>query len=184
MRSNYEVEQRGCHHIRCSTSRMEKVRDGTCECFKSGKIETVQHTMLHCPAFAKDRKGFPGRAYAVQPGFDAMPRLKQAEMMLGSNSRKLLNPYVYRYLMLFFTHASTSCEFRLCRGKGCGLVGFLDPAFILGTASENYQFYLFIYLRNVLDRSSEHFRVAVFILPLDTTQASGMAQPRKPVTGR
>ena len=64
----------GCHHLRCRTSRMENIRDITCECCKSGEIETVQHTMLHCPAFAKERKGFLERACAVRPGFDAMSR--------------------------------------------------------------------------------------------------------------
>ena len=81
----------GCHHLRCSTSRVEKVRDGTCECCKSVEMEMVQQTMLHCPAFAKERKGFLGRACgcAVQPGFSAMSRLKQVEIMLGSDSREL-----------------------------------------------------------------------------------------------
>ena len=80
---------------------MEKVRDSTCECCKSGEIETVQHTMLHCPASAKERKGLLERASAVQPGFDAMSRLKQIEIMLGSNSPKLLNPHMYHYLIFF-----------------------------------------------------------------------------------
>ena len=64
----------------------------------------MQHTMLHCPAFAKGRKGFLTieRACKVQPGFDANLRLKQAGIMLGSDFSKLLNPHVYRYLMLLF----------------------------------------------------------------------------------
>ena len=56
-----------CHHLRCSTSRMENVRDSTCECCKSEEIETVQRTKRHCPAFAKERNGFIERACAVQP---------------------------------------------------------------------------------------------------------------------
>ena len=67
-----------------------------------GEIETVQHTMLHCPAFAEERKGFLGRACAVQPGFGTMSRLKQVEIVSGSSSPKLLNPHAQRYLMLRF----------------------------------------------------------------------------------
>ena len=76
---------------------METVRDSTRDCHKSGKIGTVQRTMLHCPAFAKERKGFLERACEVQPEFGAMSRPKQAEIMLGSDSLKLLNPHVHRY---------------------------------------------------------------------------------------
>ena len=71
----------GCHYLRCSTSRMEKVRGRTCECFKSGEMEMVQHMMLHCPAFAKERKGFLERACKVQPVVGATSRLKPAEIM-------------------------------------------------------------------------------------------------------
>ena len=49
--------------------------------WKSGEIETVQHTMLHRPAFAKERKGLLGRACAVQPGFDDTPGSNQVEIV-------------------------------------------------------------------------------------------------------
>ena len=97
---------------------MEKVRDSTCECCKSGEIETVQHTILHCPAFAKELKGFLERACVVQPGFDNMSRLKQVEIMLRSNSPKLLNPRMYRYLMLFFYSRQHQLRIPTAQGEG------------------------------------------------------------------
>ena len=61
--------------------------------------------MWHCPAFAKERKVFIERACKVQPGFDAMACLKQAEIMLWSDSPKLLNPHLYSYLiLLYYSH--------------------------------------------------------------------------------
>ena len=78
--------------------------------------------MLHSPAFAIERKGFLERPCAFQPGFDAMSLLKKVEIMLGSDSTKLLNPHEYRYLALFFlltpapVAAFNCCEFRLCGG--------------------------------------------------------------------
>ena len=50
--------------------------------------------------------------------------MNQVEFVLGSDTPKLVNPHVRRYLMsLFFTHAITSGKFRRGRGQGRGLVG-------------------------------------------------------------
>ena len=48
-----------------------------------------------------------------------MPRLKQVEIMLGSNSPELLNPHVYRYLnAIFYSH---QCQLRIQTVQGEGL---------------------------------------------------------------
>ena len=87
----------------------------------------------------------PSRSYerglcgsAAQSGFDAMSRLKQVEIMLGSDSPKLLNPHVYRYLVLLFNSRQHQLRIPTVQGKGRGLVGSPDPAFILETASARF----------------------------------------------
>ena len=76
------------------------------------------NTMLHCPAFAKERKGLPERACAVQPGFGAMSCPKQVEIVLGSDSPNLLNPHVYRYLMSLFYLRQHQLRIPTVQGEG------------------------------------------------------------------
>ena len=80
--------------------------------------------MLHCRASAKERNGLLKRAFKVQPGFDAMPRPKRAQLelrvMLRSDSPKSLNPHghVCRYLMLFLYSRQHQLRTTTMQGEG------------------------------------------------------------------
>ena len=65
------LQQRlGCHDPRSSSCRiMQLVRNlnAQCPCCESRELETIQHTLFECEAFAEEREAFLARLYSVCP---------------------------------------------------------------------------------------------------------------------
>ena len=57
----------GCHDLRSSSSRTQLVRNAQCPCCESRESETIQHTLLECSAFTKERDTFLKRFYEMHP---------------------------------------------------------------------------------------------------------------------
>ena len=57
----------GCHDLRSSSSRTQLVRNAQCPCCKSRESETIQHALLECSAFTKERDTFLERLYELHP---------------------------------------------------------------------------------------------------------------------
>ena len=57
----------GCHDPRSSSSRTQLVRNAQCPCCESRESETIQHTLLECSAFTKERDTFLKRFYEMHP---------------------------------------------------------------------------------------------------------------------
>ena len=57
----------GCHDLRSSSSRTQLVRNAQCPCCESRESETIQHTLLECSAFTKERDTFLERFYELHP---------------------------------------------------------------------------------------------------------------------
>ena len=57
----------GCHDLRSSSSRTQLVRNAQCPCCKSRESETIQHALLECSAFTKERDTFLERFYELHP---------------------------------------------------------------------------------------------------------------------
>ena len=48
----------GCHPLRSSAARVERVRNATCPCCDTGVSETIHHTLFECKAFSDERDTF------------------------------------------------------------------------------------------------------------------------------
>ena len=57
----------GCHDLRSSSCRMQRVRNAQCPCCESRESETIQHALFECKAFAKECGEFLERLYESHP---------------------------------------------------------------------------------------------------------------------
>ena len=57
----------GCHDLRSSSCRMQRVRNAQCPCCESRESETIQHTLFECTAFEEEREVFLSRLYSARP---------------------------------------------------------------------------------------------------------------------
>ena len=57
----------GCHDLRSSSCRMQRVRNAQCPCCESRESETIQHALFECKAFEEEREVFLSRLYSVCP---------------------------------------------------------------------------------------------------------------------
>lgn len=66
----------GCHPLRSSAARMERVRNATCPCCQcdAGVSETIHHTLFECKAFSDERDAFLSTLCSTCP--DAQPFIR------------------------------------------------------------------------------------------------------------
>ena len=95
----------------------------------------------------KSTEEIPRAGLCIEPGFDAMSRLKEAEIMLGSDAPKLLNPHVNRYLILLFNSLQHQLRIMTVCGAGPRPSG-ISGSCVFPRDSLLELFYRFIYLFN------------------------------------
>ena len=87
----------GCHDLRSSSCRMQRVRNAQCPCCESRESETIQHALFECKAFEEEREVFLSRLYSVCPLARQLTDDYRCRLVMGDNlPRDIENPFYRR----------------------------------------------------------------------------------------
>ena len=89
----------GCHDLRSSSSRTQLVRNAQCPCCKSRESETIQHALLECSAFTKERDTFLERFYELHPIARGLSPEGLCDVLMSDDLPHETENTMYRYLI-------------------------------------------------------------------------------------
>ena len=97
----------GCHDLCCSNASADRrlgrsMSMSFCPYCTLKKVESIDHTLLHCPAYSSIRESFFAKANLVISGFHEKSSDKKLSILLGDDPPGRLELPLYYYLFGLF----------------------------------------------------------------------------------